>query len=141
MMKYIKQYTGSLYEMWLPSERAKHSEEEEKEEAVELLSKMIDSSKKDIISHFNSRLMDVDFVEVSDPQQFVLEFDPKSYDGRIPARISYYIDDIAEILSGEFGTKIDWQFSQNGNAQRIEFDLENEIDPRYSRVKDAMKFI
>jgi hypothetical protein len=85
--------------------------------------------------------MDVDFVEVSDPQQFVIGFEPKSYDGRIPARISYYIDDIAEILSKEFGTKIDWQFSQNGNAQRIEFDLEKEIDPRYSRFKDVMKYI
>ena len=127
--------------MWLPSERAKHEEENEKEEGIELLSKMVGSAKKDIISHFNSRLMDVDFVEVSDPQQFVIEFEPKSYDGRIPARISYYIDDLAEILSVEFGTKIDWKFSQNGNAQRIEFDLEKEIDPRYSRVKDAMKFI
>ena len=130
-----------IYEMWLPSERAKHEEENEKEEGIELLSKMVESAKKDIISHFNSRLMNVDFVEVSDPQQFVIEFEPKSYDGRIPARISYYMDDIAEILSEEFGTKIDWQFSQNGNAQRIEFDLEKEIDPRYSRFKDVMKYI
>jgi hypothetical protein len=127
-----------IYELWnLPSDKSK----QEDEEGIELLSKMVESAKKDIISHFNSRLMNVDFVEVSDPQQFVIEFEPKSYDGRIPARISYYIDDIAEILSEEFGTKIDWQFSQNGNARRIEFDLENEIDPRYSRVKDAMKFI
>jgi hypothetical protein len=127
-----------IYELWnLPSDKSK----QEDEEGIELLSKMVESAKKDIISHFNSRLMSVDFVEVSDPQQFVIEFDPKSYDGRIPARISYYLDDLAEILSEEFGTKIDWQFSQNGNAQRIEFDLEKEIDPRYSRVKDAMKFI
>jgi hypothetical protein len=127
-----------IYELWnLPSDKSK----QEDEEGIELLSKMVESAKKDIISHFNSRLMNVDFVEVSDPQQFVIEFEPKSYDGRIPARISYYLDDIAEILSEEFGTKIDWQFSQNGNARRIEFDLENEIDPRYSRVKDAMKFI
>jgi len=127
-----------IYELWnLPSDKSK----QEDEEGIELLTKMVESAKKDIISHFNSRLMNVDFVEVSDPQQFVIEFEPKSYDGRIPARISYYLDDLAEILSEEFGTKIDWQFSQNGNAQRIEFDLEKEIDPRYSRVKDAMKFI
>ena len=126
--------------MWLPPERNKHSEEEKKEEGVELLSKMLDASKKNIISHFNSRLMEVDFVEVSDPQQFVLEYWPKSYDGRIPQRISYYIDDIAEILSEEFGTKIDWQFSPNGNSQRLEFDLEKEIDPKYLRVKEIIKF-
>lgn len=127
-----------IYELWnLPSDKSK----QEDEEGIELLSKMVESAKKDIISHFNSRLMNVDFVEVSDPQQFVIEFEAKSYDGRIPARISYYLDDLAEILSEEFGTKIDWQFSQNGNARRIEFDLEKEIDPRYSRVKDAMKFI
>ena len=101
---------------------------------------MVELSKKDIISHFNSRLMDVDFVNVDDPQQFVLEYWPKSFDGRIPQRISYYIDDIAEILSEEFGTKIDWQFSPNGNVQRIEFDLEKEIDPKYFSVKDRMKF-
>jgi hypothetical protein len=127
-----------IYELWnLPSDKSK----QEDEEGIELLSKMVESAKKDIISHFNSRLMNVDFVEVSDPQQFVIEFEPKSYDGRIPARISYYLDDLAEILSEEFGTKIDWQFSQNGNAQRIEFDLKNEIDPTYGRVKDIMKFI
>lgn len=135
MMKNVK-----LYEIWLPSEKAKHEEESEKEEGIELLSKMIELEKKDIISHFNSRLMDVDFVNVDDPQQFVLEYYPKSFDGRIPPRISYYIDDIAEILSEEFGTKIDWQFSPNGNAQRLEFNLEKGINPKYFRVKDRMKF-
>lgn len=129
-----------LYEIWLPSERSKHDEESSKEEGIELLSKMLEDSKKDIISHFNSRLMDVDFLDVSDPEQFVIEYWPKSYDGRIPQRISYYIDDIAEILSEEFGTKIDWQFSPNGNVQRIEFSLEKEIDPRYFSAKDRMKF-
>ena len=131
-MKNIK-----LYELWnLPSDKAK----QEDEEGIEILSKMVELSKKDIISHFNSRLMDVDFVNVDDPQQFVLEYWPKSFDGRIPQRISYYIDDIAEILSEEFGTKIDWQFSPNGNVQRIEFDLEKEIEPKYFSVKDRMKF-
>ena len=131
-MKNIK-----LYELWnLPSDKAK----QEDEEGIEILSKMVELSKKDIISHFNSRLMDVDFVDVDDPQKFVIEYWPKSFDGRIPQRISYYIDDIAEILSEEFGTKVDWQFSPNGNVQRIEFDLEKEIDPKYFSVKDRMKF-
>ena len=131
-MKNIK-----LYELWnLPSDKAK----QEGEEGIELLSKMIELSKKDIISHFNSRLMDVDFVDVDDPEKFVIEYWPKSFDGRIPQRISYYIDDIAEILSEEFGTKVDWQFSPNGNVQRIEFDLEKEIDPKYFSAKDRMKF-
>jgi hypothetical protein len=127
-MKNIK-----IYELW-------GDEDSEKEEGVELLSRMVEASKKDIISHFNSRLMDVDFVEVSDPQQFVVEYWPKSFDSRIPQRISYYIDDIAEILSEEFGTKINWQFSPNGNVQRIEFDLDKEIDPKYFSAKDRMKF-
>jgi hypothetical protein len=131
-MKNIK-----LYELWnLPSDKAK----QEDEEGIELLSQMVEASKKDIISHFNSRLMDVDFVDVSDPKQFVIEYWPKSFDNRIPQRISYYIDDIAEILSEEFGTKIDWQFSPNGNVQRIEFNLEKEIDPKYFSAKDRMKF-
>jgi hypothetical protein len=131
-MKNIK-----LYELWnLPSDKAK----QEDEEGIELLARMVELSKKDIISHFNSRLMDVDFVDVDDTQKFVIEYWPKSFDGRIPPRISYYIDDIAEILSEEFGTKIDWQFSPNGNVQRIEFDLEKEIDPKYFSAKDRMKF-
>ena len=131
-MKNIK-----LYELWnLPSDKAK----QEDEEGIEILSKMVELSKKDIISHFNSRLMDVDFVDVDDPQKFVIEYWPKSFDGRIPQRISYYIDDIAEILSEEFGTKIDWQFSANGNAQRIEFNLEKEIDPKFYSAKNRVKF-
>ena len=126
-----------LYEIWLPSERAKHDEEE----GIELLSKMLEMAKKNIISHFNSRLMDVDFVDVEDPQKFVIEYWPKSFDGRIPPRISYYIDDIAEILSEEFGTKVEWQFSPNGNVQRIEFDLEKEIDPKFFSVNQSLKFL
>lgn len=126
-----------LYELWnLPSDKAK----QEDEEGIELLSKMVEDSKKSIVSYFESKLMDADFVDVSDPQQFVIEYWPKDYAGRIPTRISYYLDEIAEILSKEFGTKIDWQFSANGNAQRIEFGLEKEIDPKYFRVNRSLKF-
>ncbi len=124
-MKNIK-----LYELW----------DKKEDDGVEMLVKMLEDLKPTIISHFNARTMDVDFVEVSDPQQFVLEYWPKSFDNRIPQRISYYIDDIAETLSEEMGTKIDWQFSPNGNVQRLEFNLENEIDPKYFSAKDRMRF-
>lgn len=112
--------------------------EAEDEEAKELLISMIDDMKENIIRHFRTRLMDADFL-IDSPTEFIVEYFPKSFDGRVPKRISYYLDDLAEILSEELGVKVDWDFSPNGNVQRVVFTLEKEIDPKFFKVKQALK--
>jgi hypothetical protein len=112
---------------------------EQEEESIELLSKMVEELKPDILRHFRTRMMDADFLEISDPTEFVVEYFPRSFDSRVPKRISYYLDDLAEIISEELGVKVDWDFSPNGNVQRIEFKLEKELDPRFIRAKQSAK--
>lgn len=112
---------------------------DQEEESKQLLVEMIENMKEDIIRHFRTRLMDADFLEIDSPTEFIVEYFPKSFDGRVPKRISYYLDDLAEILSEELGVKVDWDFSPNGNVQRIIFTLEKELDPKFIKVKQSIR--
>ena len=123
-----------------PYNKFKIFETQEEEDAKDRLVTMIEGLKEDIQRHFRTRLMDADFVEINDPTEFIVEYFPKSFDGRVPKRISYYLDDLAEIISGELGVKVDWDFSPNGNVQRVIFTLEKEIDPKFLKVKQSLKF-
>ena len=121
-----------LYESFINS----GSDEEEK---VELLSEILEESKADIKKFMEDRGLDADFVEVTEPDQFVIEYWSQEYSGRIPKKISYYLDDLAKMISENLGTKVDWAFSPNGNAQRIEFNLESDIDPKLLSVIKRLK--
>jgi hypothetical protein len=112
---------------------------DQEEESKQLLVGMIENMKEDIIRHFRTRLMDADFLEIDSPTEFIVEYFPKSFDGRVPKRISYYLDDLAGILSEELGVKVDWNFSPNGNVQRIIFTLEKELDPKFIKVKQSIR--
>ena len=112
---------------------------DQEEESKQLLVDIIENMKEDIIRHFRTRLMDADFLEIDSPTEFIVEYFPKSFDGRVPKRISYYLDDLAEILSEELGVKVDWDFSPNGNVQRIIFTLEKELDPKFIKVKQSIR--
>jgi hypothetical protein len=112
---------------------------EQEEESRDLLIQAIEDLKSEIMERFSSAAMESDFVEISDPQEFVIEYFPESFDGRVPKRISYFLDDLVKFLSGELGTKVDWDFSPNGNVQRVEFTLESELDPRFIKAKQSAK--
>lgn len=116
--------------------RGHQSDDEQK---VELLSELLEYTKPVAKKFMEDRSMDVDFVEVTDPEQFVIEYWPKEYSGRIPKKISYYLDDLAKLFSENIGVEIDWSFSPNGNSQRIEFNLESDIDPKVLSVLRRMK--
>ena len=121
-----------LYESFINS----GSDEKEK---VEILSEILEESKADIKKFMEDRGLDSDFVEVTEPDQFVMEYWPQEYSGRIPKKISYYLDDLAKMISENLGAKVDWAFSPNGNAQRIEFNLESDIDPKVLSVIKRLK--
>ena len=70
------------------------------------------------------------------------------FDGRIPKRISYYMDELVENLKKIIGIEFDWNFSPNGNSQRLEFTLEEEISDemlkklkKTTKVKNILKMI
>lgn len=102
-----------------------------KTDGVEDLADLLAYHKNYIKEYFKSKQLEADFVEVSSPDGFILEYWPESYDNRIPKKISYYLDEITSKLSEMMKVPLDWNFSPNGNVQRIEFSLDGEIDQNH----------
>ena len=82
---------------------------------------------------------------IADPETFIIEYWPKSMNGAIPARISYIVDGLKEKIEKEIQIGISWSFGPNGNAQRLIFTLDSEIEPdsitdKILKVKKALRF-
>ena len=101
------------------------------DEGTENLQELLDYSSDYIRELFDERTMESDFLTVSDPQFFVVEYWPKAFDGAIPKKISYYLDEIAEKISERMKNEIDWRFSPNGNVQRVIFELADPVDDKH----------
>jgi len=129
-MKHINTY--KLFELG--------SQDTEIEDQIDALSQVLAYLREPIFKFFNERQMDVDFVNLDEPDEFIIEYWPQAFNGAIPKRISYYIDELCEMLSKQMKTKIDWQFSSNGNAQRLIMSLDDPIDPEHLKnVQQAIK--
>lgn len=101
------------------------------EEGTERLALLIDYNRSMILKFFSDKGMDSDFVAIEDPEEFIMEYWPRSLDGSISNRISYYIDEFRSIISKELKTGIEWRFGPNGNVQRLIFTLDNPISQEY----------
>lgn len=106
-------------------------ESREEEEGTERLALLIDYNRSMILKFFSDKGMDSDFVAIEDPEEFIMEYWPRSVDGSISNRISYYIDEFRSIISKELKTGIEWRFGPNGNVQRLIFTLDNPISQEY----------
>ncbi len=106
-------------------------ESTEEEEGTERLALLIDYNRSMILKFFSDKGMDSDFVAIEDPEEFIMEYWPRSVDGSISNRISYYIDEFRSIISKELKTGIEWRFGPNGNVQRLIFTLDNPISQEY----------
>lgn len=106
-------------------------ESTEDEEGAERLALLIDYNRSMILKFFSDKGMDSDFVAIEDPEEFIMEYWPRSVDGSISNRISYYIDEFRSIISKELKTGIEWRFGPNGNVQRLIFTLDNPISQEY----------
>ena len=114
-------------------------ENQDEEDEIELLRLTLDLIKDHILNFLKGRSLEADFLIVSRPNEFVMEYWPKTFDGRIPKKISYYLDELSEALSKTLKTQIDWDFSPNGNVQRIVFTVENSLDPKLIKALDRVK--
>jgi hypothetical protein len=106
-------------------------ESTEEEEGTERLALLIDYNRSRILKFFSDKGMDSDFVAIEDPEEFIMEYWPRSLDGSISNRISYYIDEFRSIISKELKTGIEWRFGPNGNVQRLIFTLDSPISQEY----------
>jgi len=118
-----------------------------KDDEIENLQELLNYNMDYIRQLFDERTMESDFLEISEPEEFVVEYWPKSLDGAIPKRISYYIDEIAEKISERMKNKIDWRFSPNGNVQRIIFELDSPVNTehlelvrKFNKTKEKLRY-
>jgi hypothetical protein len=119
--------------------RAYESWDNSEEENVEALSDILSYYKETILQFFDDRQMEADFVDVSKPDEFIVEYWPKSFDSTIPKKISYYLDELSRELSNLMKNRVDWNFSPNSNVQRIIFSLEDPIDS--SHLENIRKLV
>ena len=105
--------------------------ESTEEEGAERLALLIDYNRSMILKFFSDKGMDSDFVKIEDPEEFIMEYWPRSVDGSISNRISYYIDEFRSIISKELKTGVEWRFGPNGNVQRLIFTLDSPISQEY----------
>lgn len=108
-----------------------------KGEVLEFLINEIKGSK--IIGFLDKKSLDVVDVEIDEEgEYFTINFESKDYSGRIPPKISYYIDELENSLQKELGVGLAWGFGNNGNCNRVTFFLETDIDPDYATVKTIL---
>ena len=98
----------------------------------------------DVNKYLDDNGLESDYL-IADPETFIIEYWPKSMNGAIPARISYIVDGLKEKIEKEIQIGISWSFGPNGNAQRLIFTLDSEIEPdsvtdKILKVKKALKF-
>jgi hypothetical protein len=116
------------------------SQDTEREDQIDALSQVLEYWREPIVEFFNERQMDADFVHVTEPDSFVIEYWPQAFNSAIPKRISYYIDELCEMISKQMKTTVDWQFSPNGNVQRLILTLDDPIDSEHlENVQQAIK--
>lgn len=98
----------------------------------------------DVNKYLDDSGLESDYL-IADPETFIIEYWPKSMNGAIPARISYIVDGLKEKIEKEIQIGISWSFGPNGNAQRLIFTLDSEIEPdsitdKILKVKKALRF-
>ena len=121
-----------IYEEW----------NEESEHNLDLLRDYLKNKKfrADFDKAFDDRSMEADIVDepLSDTE-IIVECWPKTFDGAVPNKISYYIDDIAKILSGLFGVKeVTWRFERGKGVSRIIFDMNEPINRNMIKFRNMI---
>ena len=133
----IKMKNVDLYESFV-------SRDDEENDPEMALSEFIGEIWPEINKYLDDNGLESDYL-IADPESFIIEYWPKTMNGAIPSRISYIIDALKEKLESEMQIGISWSFGPNGNAQRLIFTLDSEIEPdavtdKILRVKKALKF-
>ncbi len=115
---------------------------EESEHNLDLLRDYLENKKfrAGFDKAFDDRSMEADIVaEPLSDTEIIVECWPKTFDGAVPNKISYYIDDIAKILSGLFGVKeVTWRFEPGKGVSRIIFDLNEPINRNMVKFKNML---
>lgn len=137
-MKHVKLYEDDIKRNFFGELK---SEDDSEPDTFDLLCNLIESLKERIRQHLSSRSMDLESVECEDDETFVVEYGSKAYDGSLPNRLSYYIDDLCDILSEEMGVGLTWHFGPNHRCSIVTFNLERPLDPKYMKIKGILKYV
>lgn len=108
----------------------------------ELLEEFIEDRETNnfVYRFLRGRGMSLDEIECVEHDQFFIRYSP--HGESIPPRISYYIDDLKELLGEMMGTDLSWSFGTGPGFQGVGtliFTLDEEIDPKLIKAKRIMR--
>jgi hypothetical protein len=130
-----------LYENDFQNNSSQDSEDDQELDTYDVLLNLLETLKERIRQHLSSRSMELESMDCEDDETFVIEYGSKAYDGSLPNRLSYYIEDLCDILSEEMGTKLTWNFGPNHRCSIVTFNLARPLDLKYMRAKNAIKYL
>ena len=123
------------------SEESQEEDFESEESQEELLDEFItDKETEEFVDRFlRGRGMVLDEMECIGHDDFLIRYNIQG--DSIPARISYYIDDLKEQLEEMLGTELTWSFDRGiTGALTLMFMLKDEIDPKFIKAKKIMRY-
>jgi hypothetical protein len=130
-----------LYENDFENNPSEDSNDDQELDTYDALLNLLETLKERIRQHLSSRSMELESMDCEDDETFVIEYGSKAYDGSLPNRLSYYIEDLCDILSEEMGTELTWHFGPNHRCSIVTFNLDKPLDLKYMRAKNVIKYI
>jgi hypothetical protein len=79
-------------------------------------------------------------VKTEDGEWIKIFFGSNDYFGRIPPRISYYMEELAKMISDELGCHVEFGFGKNGDCSTVYFTTAAKLDAKIARVRSALRF-
>lgn len=108
-------------------------DEDEDDIAKETLSDTLNDIKPEVSKFLKERSLFLEEIEVESGEEFSILYTSDNFDGSIPNRISYYMEDLSKYFSNETGTNVTWSFAKNHMVTTVLFKLDSPIDPKYSK--------
>ena len=130
-----------LYENDFENNSSEDSNDDQELDTYDVLLNLLETLKERIRQHLSSRSMELESMDCEDDETFVIEYGSKAYDGSLPNRLSYYIEDLCDILSEEMGTGLTWHFGPNHRCSIVTFNLDKPLDLKYMKAKNAIKYL
>jgi hypothetical protein len=122
------------------NEESQNQDEESQVEILQMIMEDFDVKKvEEFLDKKGLYLNELTWDE-EDGEWIKIFFGSNDYFGRIPPRISYYMEELAKMISDELGCHVEFGFGKNGDCSTVYFTTAAKLDAKIARVRSALRF-